>query len=111
MRHSLKIVVFGLALIAPVITSIAAAKSPKLARCDGKQRRPANVHGSILPTVDPVSGTVAPASATQRNVDVFPQAERAKRKSRGVPPPSGEVPAPQVPPISAVFPSTPYQSC
>jgi hypothetical protein len=35
----------------------AASKSPKLAKCNGKQRRPANPYGSILPTVDPLIGT------------------------------------------------------
>ena len=111
MHHIVKIAVLALVLIAPVSTSIAASKSPKLARCDGKHRRPANVYGSILPTVDPATGTVSPASATQGVVDVFPQTDRAKPNPRGAPPRPGDRPAPQVPPISAITPPISYRSC
>ena len=51
----------ALALLTPVNPGIAASKSPKLAKCDGKQRRPANPYGSILPSVDPLGGTSTPA--------------------------------------------------
>ena len=111
MHHCMKLALFGLVLIAPVSTTIAASKSPKLAHCDGKHRRPANVYGSILPTVDPATGTVSPASATQGVVDIFPQADRAKSNPRGAPPRPGDKPAPQVPPISAITPPTSYRSC
>ena len=62
----------ALALIAPVGTATAASKSPNLAKCNGKQRRPANPYGSILPTVDPVSGTSTPAGQVpeRRGVEV-----------------------------------------
>lgn len=111
MYAQVKIVVLGLVLITPVSTSIAASKSPKLARCDGKQRRPANPYGSILPTVDPASGAVTPASATQSGVDVFPLADPAKPDGQRPPPAPGDKLAPQVPPISAITPSTDYRSC
>ena len=110
MHHIVKIAVLALVLIAPVSASIAASKSPKLARCDGKHRRPANVYGSILPTVDPASGTVTPASAAQSSVDIFPQADPAKPKPQRTPRP-GDRPVPQVPPISAITPPTSYRSC
>jgi hypothetical protein len=53
-----------MALIAPVSTATAASKSPNLAKCNGKQRRPANPYGTILPTVDPVSA-IRPDTRTQ----------------------------------------------
>lgn len=99
----------ALALIAPVGAATAASKSPKLAKCDGKQRRPANPYGSILPTVDPVSGTSTPAGqdADRRGVEVFPE------KAPNAPKPASpdRRPEPQVPPISSLPPSTSYQSC
>lgn len=107
----LKVGVLGLALAIPSHVCVAASKSPKLARCDGKQRRPANAYGSILPTVDPASGSVTPASAPQRGVDVFLQADQAKPDSRGKAMPPADPPATLVPPIGAISPSTSYQSC
>ena len=85
----------ALALIAPVNTA-AASKSPKLAKCDGKQRRPANPYGSILPTVDPVNGTSTPADQTQERggVEVFPGKTPATPKPPKPDGKSGE----QVPP-------------
>ena len=117
MRKKLVSILVGLALIAPTETLIAASKSPKLAKCDGKQRRPANPYGSILPTVDPVTGTSTPAGQPQtqgreRNgVDVFPE------KAPIAPNPAKPEVKPrtnedrQVPPISSVSPLTPYRSC
>ena len=103
----------ALALIAPINPATAASKSPKLAKCDGKQRRPANPYGSILPTVDPVSGTSTPAGQTQgqererTGVQVFPEKNPAAPKPAR---PEGK-PDPQVPPISSLAPSTSHQSC
>jgi hypothetical protein len=111
MRHYVKIAVLGIMLIAPVTTTIAASKSPKLARCDGKHRRPANVYGSILPTVDPVSGAVTPASAAKVGVDVFPNAYPAKPNPRGAKSRPADKPPTQVPPISAITPPTSFGSC
>lgn len=111
MRDSIKVVALGLALTMPLGTSIAASKSPKLARCDGKQRRPANIYGSILPTVDPASSTVTPASAVPSGVDVFPDVDPAKPIPRGAKSRRGGKPETQVPPISAISPPTAYGSC
>ena len=117
MRKTFVSILAGLALIAPTDMLIAAPKSPKLAKCDGKQRRPANPYGSILPTVDPVTGTSTPAGQPQtqgreRNgVDVFPE------KAPTPPNPAKPEVKPrtnedrQVPPISSVSPLTPYRSC
>jgi hypothetical protein len=111
MRHNVKIALFGMVLMAPICASIAASKSPKLARCDGKNRRPANVYGSILPTVDPGRGTVTPANATSGGVDVFPPVGPAKTNPYSSKSRPGDNPAPQVPPISAITPPTSYGSC
>lgn len=111
MRHWFRIALAGLALVAPVSMSIAASKSPKLARCDGKQRRPANVHGSILPTVDPAAGTVVPSGAAPRGVDVFPPTDPAKPNPSPLRLRGGEKPELQIPPISAITPPSIYGSC
>ena len=102
-------ILVALALIAPLGTATAASKSPNLAKCNGKQRRPANPYGSILPTVDPVSGTSAPADQVpqRRGVEVFPEKNPAAPKSAR---PDAK-PDPQVPPISSLPPSTSHQSC
>ena len=102
-------VLAAMALIAPVNSATAASKSPKLAKCDGKQRRPANPYGSILPSVDPVSGTSTPADQkTERSgVEVFPEKIPTAQK----PARSDGKPDTQVPPISSLPLSTTNQSC
>ena len=107
----------ALALIAPLGTAAAGSKSPNLAKCNGKQRRPANPYGSILPTVDPVSGTSTPAGQTRgqepgqerdrTGVEVFPGKNPAAPKPAK---PDGK-PDTQVPPISSLPPSAAHQSC
>jgi hypothetical protein len=99
----------ALALIVPVNPGIAASKSPKLAKCDGKQRRPANPYGSILPSVDPLGGTSTPAvqPPERKGVEVFPgNAPEASKSAK----PNGRQER-QVPPISSLTPSTSNQSC
>jgi hypothetical protein len=108
MRRRVTSILVATALFVPANALTAASKSPKLAKCDGKQRRPANPYGTILPTVDPQAGTTtSPARASERSgVDVF----------------SGTAPAPptpakssakpeQIPPISSATPPSPYRSC
>ncbi len=108
MRKTFMSILVGVALVAPANIVIAAPKSPKLAKCDGKQRRPANPYGSILPSVDPANGTSAPASETGRKgVDVFP--EKTPPSLNPVKPEAK--PGTQVPPISSANHSTPYRSC
>ena len=99
----------ALALIAPINNVTAASKSPKLAKCDGKQRRPANPYGSILPSVDPLNGTSTPASQTQdrKGVEVFSEKPPTAPKPAG---PDGR-PERQVPPISSLVAPTANQSC
>ena len=102
-------ILVALALIAPVGTATAGSKSPNLAKCSGKHRRPANPYGSILPSVDPVSGTSTPAGQLpeRTGVEVFPEKNPATPKSARPDGKSGE----QVPPISSLTPPTPNQSC
>lgn len=102
-------ILVALALVAPVDMASAGTKSPKLAKCSGKQRRPANPYGSILPTVDPANGTSTPAGQLpdRRGVEVFPERSAATPKSEG----SDGKPEPQVPPISGRSPQTSYRSC
>ena len=97
------------ALIAPVGTATAASKSPKLAKCDGKQRRPANPYGSILPSVDPINVTSTPAGQTieRKGIEVFPEKTQTARKAAR---PDGR-PDAQVPPISSITTPTANQSC
>ena len=98
----------ALALLTPVNPGIAASKSPKLAKCDGKQRRPANPYGSILPTVDPQAGTTTlAASASGRSgVDVFPSTAPAPAT-----PAKPSAKPEQIPPISSAILPNPYRSC
>lgn len=99
----------AMALITPVNPATAASKSPNLAKCDGKQRRPANPYGSILPSVDPLGGTSTPAGQTpeRKGVEVFPEKSSEAPKPAK---PDGRSER-QVPPISGLSPSTPNQSC
>ena len=113
MGRQLLSIVIALALIAPVDTVSAASKSPKLTKCDGKQRRPANPYGSILPSVDPLAGTETPANPAQsqdqerRGVEVFPEKNTAEPKSEA---PNGRSGS-KVPPISSLSPQISNQSC
>ncbi len=105
--------VAALALIAPVNMAAAGPKSPNLAKCSGKQRRPANPYGSILPTVDPVNGTSTPAGQVpgqereRSGVEVFPEENPTSPK----PARPNDKPDSQVPPISSLSPQTSYRSC
>ena len=113
MRKTFVSILVGLALVTPTDILLAEPKSPKLAKCNGKHRRPANPYGSILPTVDPATGTSTPSNQQQNqgsernSVDVFP--EKAPTSSNPVKPEAK--PATQVPPISSASPPTAYRSC
>ena len=106
-------IMVALALIAPVDAASAAPKSPTLAKCDGKQRRPANPYGTILPSVDPLAGTTTPAAPAQgqqqerRGVEVFPEKNPAAAKPEE---PNGR-PENRVPPISSLSPPISNPSC
>lgn len=118
MRKQIMALVAALAISMPVNPAIAAPKSPKLSKCDGKKRRPANPYGSILPSVDPETGTSTPAGQPSSDkpseepkrdgVEVFPS------KSSVLPKPAtrpGDNTQNKVPPISSAQPKRVYQSC
>jgi len=121
MRKQIMVLIAALAITIPAGPIAAAPKSPKLAKCDGKERRTANPYGSILPTVDPQTGTSTPAGQTpsqkrgqergqepkRDGVEVFPS------KTPALPKPSsrGQKVKPVVPPISSAQPQRIYQSC
>jgi hypothetical protein len=113
MRKTLLSILVGMALITPTDILLAEPKSPKLAKCNGKQRRPANPYGSILPTVDPATGTSTPSNQQHSQgrerggVDVFP--DKAPTSSNPVKPEAK--PATQVPRISSASPPASYRSC
>ncbi len=105
-------IMFGAVLALAVSTPGSAdPKSPKLAKCDGKVRRPANPYGSILPSVDPAAGTMTPPASGQGGIDVFPSP--APPKPSGSPPtaPAGGTSPTPVPPIGAIDPSPQFRSC
>ena len=116
MRKQVMGLILGLAIAMPASRIGAAPKSPKLAQCDGKHRRTANPYGSILPTVDPQSGTSTPANQSsgqkQGNggVEVFPGKSPAPPKPVGPARPDGEA-NPVVPPISSAQPLHRFESC
>lgn len=103
----------ALALIAPGYAASAAPKSSKLAKCDGKQRRPANPYGSILPSIDPLSGTSTPAGPAQgqdqerRGIEVFPEKNPPSPRSER----PNDRPDDKVPPISSLSPQISNRSC
>ena len=109
MRKRIISILAAMALIAPVYPATAASKSPKLAKCVGKQRRPANPYGSILPSVDPINGTSTPAGQAieRKGVDVFPEKTQTAPKAAR---PDGR-PNTQVPPISSITTPTANQNC
>lgn len=112
MRKAFISILVGVALIVPADIVIAAPKSPKLAKCNGKQRRPANPYGSILPSVDPVNGTTTPASETGRKgVDVFPEKAPTSLNPATTDGKPGTNTDRLVPPISSASPPTLYRSC
>ncbi len=102
-------VLAALALLAgvPADISIAGTKSPKLAKCNGKHRRPANLFGTILPSVDPQTGIVT--TIKRGGVDVFETGPADAGASSRPDKPAN--PATIVPPISAREPSKNYGSC
>ncbi len=112
MRKDIMGLVMVLAIAMPTNAITAAPKSPKLARCDGHHRRPANPYGSILPTVDPQTGTSTHAGQTPGNpgVELFPGKAPAPPKP-SKPAEVGDKASPQVPPISSAQLQTTYQSC
>lgn len=114
MRKTFIALIAALAICIPSNPIDAAPKSPKLSKCKGKERRPANPYGTILPTINPSAGTSTPAETA----DDQERARERKRDSVNVFPgpvstapekPAGKT-VRQVPPIGGASPSNFYRS-
>ena len=90
MKFGSALAILALATLTPTVPATA-AKDDKLPRCNGRQKRPANVYGTILPTIPDRS---APAAATSPGAAGVP---------RGTPG-SQAVPAPSASPTTNLFP-------
>lgn len=90
MKFGSVLAVIALASLTPSVPA-AAAKDDKLPRCNGRQKRPANPYGTILPTLPDRS---APAAAVSPNGAGVP---------RGTPSPQS-APASSASPTTNLFP-------
>lgn len=105
-----------------------AAKDDKLPRCTGKHKRPANLYGTVLPTIPdrgltPTAptgtggvprGTPAPAGAAPAPTNLFPPPNAAPAPSQGPTSSLGRVPAIgalEASPSANVALPTSYASC
>lgn len=113
MRNVVRIILGAALALAVSTPGSADPKSPKLAKCDGKARRPANPYGTILPSVDPAAGTMTPPAPGPGGIDVFPSTDPTRPKAGGSPatPPGGGTTPTPVPPIGAIDPSPKFRSC
>lgn len=114
----------ALAALTPVVPAVA-AKDEKLPRCNGRQKRSANLYGTVLPSIPSRSVTSAPAAPAAGGVPRgTPQSSPAP--TTNLFPPEEAAPAPRgantpskVPAIGALTPSagptaalsTSYASC
>lgn len=92
---------FATLALATLVTSMpaSAAKDEKLARCSGRQKRPANLYGTVLPTVPDRS---APAAAVLPGGAGVPRGTPASQPAAASTPTNlfpaeGTSPAPQTP--------------
>jgi len=90
MKFGSALAILALGSLTPSVPA-AAAKDDKLPRCNGRQKRPANPYGTILPTLPDRS---APAAAVSPSGAGVP---------RGTPSPQA-APTPSVPPTTDLFP-------
>lgn len=114
----------ALAALTPPVPALA-AKDEKLPRCNGRQKRPANLYGTILPSVPSRTAPTAAVTPPERGVPRgTPQL--APAPATNLFPPEDAAPGPQgantsskVPAIGALNPSagptaalpTTYASC
>ena len=116
----------ALASLTPLVPA-AAAKDEKLPRCNGRQKRPANLYGTILPSIPPRAATSAtaappaagvprgtPQSAPAPATNLFPAEDAAPARGGHDTSQADRVPAigavsPKAGPFAAL--STSYASC
>src|SRR3546814_19492969 len=66
MKLGAALAILALAALTPSAPA-SAAKDEKLPRCSGRQKRPANLYGTVLPSIPPRNATsAAPADGVQR---------------------------------------------
>jgi hypothetical protein len=114
----------ALAALTPPVPAVA-AKDEKLPRCNGRQKRPANLYGTVLPSIP---SRTAPTAAAAPPVGGVPRGtpQSAPAPATNLFPPEHTAPGPQgadtsskVPAIGALIPSagptaalpTTYASC
>lgn len=90
MKFGSGLAILALASLMPSVPATA-AKDDKLPRCNGRQKRPANLYGTILPTIPDRS---APVDATS------PTGAGVPRGTPGL----QSTPAPSAPPTTNLFP-------
>lgn len=126
MKFGSALALLALAGLVPSVP-VAAAKDDRLPRCNGRQKRPANLYGTVLPTipdrnatsaVSPSGGAGVPrgtpsSQAAPAPTNLFPSAGEAAASQGSDTSQSGKVPA-----ISAIGPNastaalpTSYASC
>lgn len=95
MKFGSALAIVALAALVPSMP-ITAAKDDKLARCNGRQKRPANPYGTVLPTVPdravPAAALLPSGGSVPRGTP--PQAA-ASQPMTNLFPPEGGTPAPQ----------------
>jgi hypothetical protein len=117
----------ALAALTPSIPA-SAAKDEKLPRCNGRQKRPANPYGTVLPTIPARNAVSAASTPPEGGVPRgTPSAQPSPPPTTNLFPPENAAPAPtgpdtsrneKVPAIGAVSPGGPtaalqtsYASC
>lgn len=98
MKFGSALAILALASLTPSVPA-SAAKDDKLPRCNGRQKRPANPYGTILPTLPDRS---APAAAVSPSGAGVPRGTPSLQST----------PAPSAPPTTNLFPpasATPAQ--
>lgn len=128
MKFGSALAFLALAALTPSVPA-AAAKDDKLPRCNGRQKRPANLYGTVLPTIPdrnaPSAAVAPPVEGVPRGT---PSPQSAPAPTTNLFPPEGAAPTQQgpdtsqagrVPAIGALSPSagptaalqTTYVSC
>src|SRR3546814_13595490 len=72
MKLGAALAILALAALTPSAPA-SAAKAEKLPRCSGRQKRPANLYGTVLPSIPPPNATsAAPAAGVPRGTPPSP---------------------------------------
>lgn len=124
MKLSSALAFLALAALTPPVPAVA-AKDEKLPRCSGRQKRPANLYGTVLPSIP---SRTAPTAAVTHPGEGVPRGtpQPAQAPATNLFPPEDAAPGPhgantssKVPAIGALTPgagptaalSTSYASC